>query len=108
MGTKKRKAMELAKGSSSKKVGCTTRATAATSTPSDEPVEIDQNILTALLEHLSLPLIYMNETVTPLSWSQNCERTGLEEMSSAFSANILVNTSNFPLLLFALLASFDY
>lgn len=95
--TKKRKALELASGSSSKKVGCMTRANAAMFASTDEPTEIDPTIFTALLEHLSLPLIYLNETVTLSSWSQICEYIGLEAMRSAFSMNILVSRLHYLL-----------
>lgn len=65
--TKNRKVVDLAVGSSLRKVGNTTRATTAASTLGDEPAEIDPRVLTTLHEHLSLPLIYVNESVTPTS-----------------------------------------
>lgn len=98
--TKKRKALELAPGSSLKKVDRTTRATAAATVYADESVENDSIVFYALLEHLSLPLIYLNEMVTPLNWSQICEHMGLKAMQLALSANILVNSSHFSLFLY--------
>lgn len=84
--TKKRKALDLASGNTSKKVGHTTWATATTSMP----VEIDPSVLASLSELLSLPLIYMNESVILASWLQIHERKGLEAMCSTFLANMLV------------------
>lgn len=99
--TKKRKALELALRSSSKKVGCTTHANAVALASINEPAKIDPTVLTTLLEHLSLPLIYLNETVTLSSWSQICEYTSLEAMRSALSMNILVSRLHFYFLLFS-------